>query len=124
MTLSGYAFSGFQSKYEQFQKPSNAESDYLINKQLFLLQHHPHIPALYEVSDRRLEHLPLVSFRFAVAPTPLLLANDKYCNSRSGLTPYSVMTMPDTQKKVGVSFSPTSQFRRNFPRPNYFTLTP
>ncbi len=30
--------------------------------------------------------------------TPLLLTNDKYCNSRSGLTPYSIMTMPDTQK--------------------------
>lgn len=32
-------------------------------------------------------------------PTPLQLANDKYCNSRSGLTPYSVMNMPDTHKK-------------------------
>ena len=32
--------------------------------------------------------------------TPFLLANDKYCNSRSGLAPYSVMTMPDTQKKL------------------------
>ena len=31
--------------------------------------------------------------------TPLLLANDKYCNSRSGLAPYSVMNMPDTHKK-------------------------
>jgi hypothetical protein len=29
----------------------------------------------------------------------LLLANDKYCNSRSGLAPYSLMIMPDTQKK-------------------------
>ena len=28
----------------------------------------------------------------------VLLANDKYCNSRSGLTPYSVMNMPDTLK--------------------------
>jgi hypothetical protein len=27
------------------------------------------------------------------------LANDKYCNSRSGLAPYSLMIMPDTQKK-------------------------
>jgi len=51
--------------------------------------------------------------------TPLLLANDKYCNSRSGLTPYSLMTMPDTQKSqkefttglslVGVAgFEPTT----------------
>jgi hypothetical protein len=28
------------------------------------------------------------------------LANDKYCNSRSGLAPYSLMIMPDTQKKT------------------------
>ena len=30
--------------------------------------------------------------------TPLLLANDKYCNSRSGFPPCSIMIMPDTKK--------------------------
>ena len=40
---------------------------------LFLLQHHPHIPALYEVSVRRLEYLPPASFRFVVAHDTLAL---------------------------------------------------
>jgi len=31
--------------------------------------------------------------------TPLLLANTKYCNSCSGLEPYSLYIMPDTHKK-------------------------
>ena len=73
---------------------------------LFLMQHHPHNHALYEVSVRRLEYLPPASFSTGVLwtdsssqRTPLLLANDKYCNSRSGLAPYSVMNMPDTHKK-------------------------
>ena len=31
--------------------------------------------------------------------TPLLLANTPYCKACSGLAPYSVIYMPDTQKK-------------------------
>jgi hypothetical protein len=31
----------------------------------------------------------------------LLLANDTHCNAHSGLTPYSLMNMPDTPKKPG-----------------------
>lgn len=41
--------------------------------------------------------------------TPLLLANDKCCNSGSGLSPYSVMTMPDTQKRANNHLPKTTQ---------------
>jgi len=55
--------------------------------------------ASYKVSVRKLEYLLLPSDS-ASQRTPLLLANDKHCDSRSGLAPYSVMSMPDTQKKT------------------------
>ena len=40
---------------------------------LFVMQHHPHYPALYAVSVRRLECLPPASFRFHFAVDTLAL---------------------------------------------------